>query len=209
MNNNTVVEKPSLDALLNQNLHDMVNCLASQFYGTYGKRNIHSVMISQEDLALEGYVGVTIAYRSFNAGLGHTDDVVRSFRTHAYPYIKNAMLTYCRKFGHSLSISEKAARDDLGVIINIGVIHIDQFDEDKEFDIPVGSGVEISQDVDEYFLAGFTKFERNLVKDHMIDGCSLQELSNEHGVSKSRAAEIIRKLTNRMRTRAENYVKDN
>ncbi len=209
MNNNTIVEKPSLDALLDQNLHDMVNCVASQFYGAYGKRNIHSVMISQEDLALEGYVGVTIAYRSFNTGLGHTNDVIQSFRTHAFPYIKNAMLTYCRKFGHSLSISEKAERDDLGSIIRIGVVHIDQFDDDKEFDIPVGSGVEISQDVDEYFLAGFTKFERDLVKDHMIDGYSLQELSNRHSISKSRAGEIIRKLTDRMKTRAENYVKDN
>jgi RNA polymerase sigma factor (sigma-70 family) len=209
VNNDTTTEKLPLDALLNQDLHDMINSLASQFYGVHGKRNIHSVMISQEDLALEGYVGATIAYRSFDPDLGHTDDVAQSFRTHAYPYIKNAMLTYCRKFGHSLSISEKAARDDLGAIINIGVIHIDQFDEDKEFDIPIGSGVEISQDVDEYFLAGFTEFERNLVKDHMIDGYSLQELSDKYGVSKSRAGEIIRKLTDRMRIRAENYVKDN
>jgi DNA-directed RNA polymerase specialized sigma subunit len=165
-------------------------------------------MISQEDLALEGYVGATIAYGSFDPSLGHTDDVVQSFRTHAFPYIKSAMLTYCRKFGHALSISEKAARDDLGSIIGIGVVHIDQFDDDEEFDIPVGSGVEISQDVDEYFLAGFTELERNLVKDHMIDGYSLQELSNRHSVSKSRAGEIIRKLTERMKTRAENYVKD-
>lgn len=209
MNNDTIVEKPSLDALLDQDLHDMVNCLASNCYASYGKRNMHSVMISQEELALEGYLGVTIAYRSFNTSLGYTNDVVRSFRTHAYPYIKNAMLTYCRKFSHPLSISEKAARNDMGSILNIGVIHIDQFDEDKEFDIPTGSGVEISQDVDEYFLAGFTELERNLVKNHMIDGYSLQELSDRHSISKSRAGEIIRKLTDRMKTRAENYVKDN
>src|SRR5690554_797921 len=110
--NNETAEKPELDVLLDHNLHNLVQCTASQFYGVYGRRNAHSVMITQEDLATEGYVGVTVAYESFDPSMGATDNIAQSFRTYAFPYIKNAMLTYCRKFGHSLSISEKSARTD-------------------------------------------------------------------------------------------------
>lgn len=206
---NDITEKPSLEILLDQNLNDLINCTASQFFMKYGKCSIHSAMITQEDLALEGFMGATLAYESFDPSLGYTDDIVRSFRTHAFPYIKNRMLVYCRKFGHSLSISEKAAREDWRAMIDVGVVHIDQFEnDDHEFDVPVGSGVEVSQDVDEYFLIGFSRLERDLVKDHMIEGYSLQECSDRHRISKSRAGEIIRGLTDRMRERAENYVKN-
>lgn len=205
---NDTLEKPALDVLLDHNLHNLVQCTASQFYGVYGKHSAHSVMITQEDLALEGYTGVTVAYESFDPKLGFTDNIAQSFRTHVYPYIKSMMLTYCRKFGHSLSISEKAARYEFQDIISIGVVHIDQLDEDDEFDVPMGSGVTISHDVDEYFLAGFSEFERSLVKEHIIDGYSLQEVSKRHGLSKSRAGEILRGLTARMRTRAESYVEN-
>ena len=206
---NDTTEKPSLDTLLDQDLHNLINCIASQFFGKYGRHSIHSSMITQEDLAQQGFFGAITAYESFDPNLGYTDNAVQSFRTHTFPYIKSAMLTYCRKFGHSLSISEKAARDDWRSMIDISVVHIDQFDDDdEEFDVPVGSGVEVSQDVDEYFLVGFTPLERNLVKDHMIDGYSLQDLANRHHISKTRAGEIIRGLTDRMKIRAENYVKN-
>ena len=198
--------KLSLDALLDQNLHDLVNCTASRYYGAYGKGRPNSIMITQEDLALEGYVGIATAYESFDPSRGFSDNEKQSFRTHIYPYMRNAMLTYCRKFGHSLSISEKSAREDLNTIINIGVIHIDQCNEDEEFDIPIGSGVQASRDIDEYFLIGFTDFECLLVKDHILDGYSLQELSDRHQISKSRAGEIIRGLMDRMRIRAEYYI---
>ena len=203
--NNDTTEKPSLDTLLDQDLNNLINCTASVFFGKFGKHNPNSAMITQEDLAQQGFFGVMTAYASFDLSLGYDDNVIPWFRSHAYPYIKNAMLTYCRKFSHSLSISEKAARDDWRSMINIGVVHIDQFNDDEEFDVPVGSGVEVSQDVDEYFLAGFTQLERELVKDHMIEGYSLQELADRHRISKSRAGEIIRGLTDRMRVRAENY----
>lgn len=204
---NETLEKPALDVLLDHQLHNLVQCTASQFYGVYGRRAAHSVMITQEDLATEGYIGLTVAYESFDPNLGATDNVAQSFRTYAYPYIKNAMLTYCRKFGHSLSISEKSARYDFREMIDIGVVHIDQLDDDEEFDIPVGSGVEPSHDdIEDYFFTGFTDFERNLVRDHIIEGCSLQEVSDRHGLSKSRAGEILRSLTDRMRVRAEEYV---
>jgi len=205
MHRNITIETPSLSTLFDQNLQNLINAMASSFYVTHGRGRAHGSMISQEDLANEGCLGATTAYTSFDPSLGHTGDAVQSFRTHAFPYIKNAMSTYCRKFGHPLSISEKAARDELGSITGIGVVHIDQFGDDEEFDVPVGSGIEVSQDVDEYFLAGFTELERILVKDYMIDGYSLQELSDRHNISKSRAGEIIRGLAGRMRERAERY----
>lgn len=218
VNNNIAIKKPSLDALLDQDLHDLINATAYNFYTVYGKNNSCSVMISQEDLALEGYVGITIAYTSFDPNFGYTNNSAKvSFRTYAYPYMKNAMLTYCRKFGHQLSISEKSARDDLDVLRAINILHIDN-DEDGRlhsndyttFDIPIGSGVDIlEQDVDDYFLAGFTEFERNLVKDHLINGYSLAEVSGRHQISKSRASEIIRGLKERMIERAKRYVEDN
>lgn len=203
---NDTLEKPPLDVLLDHQLHNLVQSTATHFYNVFGRRS-HSVMISQEDLALEGYVGVTLAYESFDPNMGYTQNIPQSFRTHAFLYIKNAMLTYCRRFSHSLSISEKAARYDAKGLINIGVIHIDQLDDDEEFDIPVGSGVETSNDIDDYFLVGFTDFERGLVKDHIIHGYSLQEVSTRYGLSKSRAREVIRVLTERMRERAEKYDK--
>jgi len=136
--NNDTTEKPSLDILLDQNLNNLINCTASQFFGKFGKYNPNSVMITQEDLAQQGFFGAMTAYESFDPSLGYDDNIIPWFRSYAYPYIKNAMLTYCRKFSHSLSISEKAARDDWGSMINIGVVHIDQFNDDEEFDVPIG-----------------------------------------------------------------------
>ena len=207
--NNDTIEKPALDVLLDESLHSLIQCTASRFYSTYGRKSRHGVMIDPQDLAGEGYAAVVVAYQSFNPDLGHTDDAVQSFRTHAFPYIKNAMLTYCRKFGHSLSISEKAARDEFQDIISIGVVHMDQLDEDESFDVPVGSGMDSSQeDVEDFFMAGFSDFERSLVRDHVIEGYSLQEVSARHNLSKSRAGEIIRGLTERMKGRAEKYVEN-
>lgn len=215
MKNDTVIEKPSLDALLDQNLHDLINATAFRFYAVFAKRSQYSAMISQEDLAGQGFFGVMTAYRSFDPSVGYDDNLIPWFRSHAYPYIRNAMLTYCRKFSHPLSISEKAAREDWGEICNIGVVYIDHqrtngdSGEHTSFDIPVGSGVDVTeQDIDDYFLAGFSQLERNLVKDHLIDGYSLQEVSIRHQISKSRASEMIKGLKDRMKGRAENYVKD-
>jgi hypothetical protein len=205
-----VVEKPSLEILLTTDLINLINRTASQFYRIHGKKSIHSAMITQEDLAQQGFYATIVAYDSFNPDLCVNDDLAIAFRTHAFLYIRDAMSTYCRKFGHTLSISNHAARDNgLSAMMDIGVIHIDQFENDEEFDIPIGSGVDTSQDLDDYFFAGFSALERDLVKDHMIDGYSLQELSIRHKISKSRAGEIIRKLTERMRIRAQQYVENN
>lgn len=206
---NETLEKPALEVLLDDNLHNLIQCTAYNFRRVYHKCSSHSVMVTQEDLTLEGYAAVTVAYQSFDPNLGHTTDVAQSFRTHVYPYVRAAMQTYCRKFGHSLSISEKAARDDFGDILSIGIIHMDQLDEDTEFDIPIGSGVKISEDVDEYFMRGFSELERALIRDYMIDDYSLEEVSQRHGLSKSRAREIIHGLRERMKVRAKDYVENN
>lgn len=208
MNGNVVLEKPPLDTLLDHDLHNLIQCMASRFCSKYRKHSLHSVMITQEDLALEGYLGVTIAYESFDANMGFTDNIAQSFRTHAYPYIQNAMSTYCRKFIHTLSISEKAARSELPSMTDINIVHIDQL-EDINFDIPIGSGMNVSYDIDEYFFKGFNHFECSLVKDHILEGYSLRETSQRHGLSKSRTREIISNLIQRMKARAELYVQDN
>jgi RNA polymerase sigma factor (sigma-70 family) len=209
------IEKPSLDVLLNQDLHDLINATAFRFYAVYAKRSQHSAMISQEDIAAQGFFGVMTAYQSFDPSIGYDDNLIPWFRSHAYPYVKNAMLTYCRKFSHSLSISEKAAREDWGDICSIGVVHIDHEhnrgsdQQQGSFDIPTGSGMDAAGlDIDDYFFAGFSQLERNLVKDHLLDGYSLQEVSKRHQISKSRASEIIRGLKGRMEERAKDYVKD-
>lgn len=207
----TTTTKPSLNQLTTQDLFDMINALASRYYGTYGRKNKNSSMISIEDLAAQGSLAATTAYSSFNPALATNPDLITAFRTHAYPYIKNAMLTYCKKFSHPLSISEKSARDEWGNVTSIGIIHIDQTYADSEdgqeqFDIPVGSGVEVlGYDAEEYFFAGFSDFERSLIKGYILDEYSLQELANQHKLSKSRVGEIIRNLTDRMKCRAECY----
>jgi RNA polymerase sigma factor (sigma-70 family) len=214
--NNDTIEKPSLETLLTSEILDLVSATASQFYAIYGRRSKHSVMITQEDLASHGYLAATVAYKSFDPNLAFNTDLVTAFRTYAFPYIRSAMMTYCRKFSHPMSISEKSAREEWGTISSIGIVHIDHMngakcggDESDQFDIPIGSGVDsLEQDINDYFFAGFTEFERKLVRDHMIDGYSLQELSSRYNISKSRAGEIIRGLTDRMRERAENYVEN-
>lgn len=200
---NTIEKKP-LEELLDTDTMDMINCMATKYATKYG-RGAHCSMINHSDLVSEGYVGATVAYQAFDPSKP------ASFRTFAFPYIRNAMMSYCRRYSHTLSISERAARRDYGDITDIGVVHIDQFDdEDGEFDIPMGSGVEAgSVDIDEYFLVGFSELEAGLVKDHMLNGYSLQDLANKYGISKTSAGETLRGLKDRMRERATRYVEDN
>jgi DNA-directed RNA polymerase specialized sigma subunit len=163
-------------------------------------------MITQEDLALEGYVGITVAYKSFNPNLGNKNDLIKSFRTHAYRYITNMMMTYCRKFSHVLSISERSAREEIGVVNDIGIVRIDHETNGVEFDIPVGSGVELNSDMEEYFFVGFSELERDLVRGHVIDGHTITKLSKDCDMTKSQVSKIIKSVMERMRGRAENYV---
>ncbi len=214
---NTTTEKPSLDTLLDKNLHNLINATAYKYYAKYTRSNRDtSIMVTQEDLALEGYLAVTKAYESFNATRGFTDDYMISFRTYVHPYITNAMRTYCCRFSHTLSISERAAREDFEAISSIGVIHIDKKDHvthgyqgQYDFDIPVGSGVDVSQiDMEDYLLQGLSPMERNLVKDHILDGYTLRTIAKRYNIAPSRAGQIIKGLKDRIKEKVERYVKD-
>lgn len=205
---NDVMEKPALDALLDTDLHELVECTASRYYRVYGKNATHSSMITQEDLALEGFAAIVAAYASFDPVRASNEDLNKAFRTFVFPYMNNAMKTYCRKFGHALSISEKAARFGFNDMIGINVIHMDQLHEESEFDIPVGSGIESSCDVDDFFFAGFSEFERKISKERFLEGCTLQEIADRNGMSKSRTGEVLRGLTERLRIKAEDYVQN-
>lgn len=192
----TTATKPALSTLLEDpNFIQTVKNLAYGFYSKYG----YNPMISMEDLENEGMLAASVAYNSFNLAYECT------FKTHAYQYMRHAMNTYCRKFCHVLSISEKDTRNHLDEMLGVGILRIDQKQDSEtdEFDIPVGSGVESYYDIDEFFFTGFSLFERSLATDHLINDMSLQQLSRKYGVSKSRVGSIINGLKARMRTRIE------
>ena len=50
MSNDTLA-KPALDVLLNSDLHDLVQAIASNYFKTYGRYATHSAMISLDNLA--------------------------------------------------------------------------------------------------------------------------------------------------------------
>ncbi len=186
-------DKPTLEQLLDDtSFNNTVRNLAYNFYGKFGS----NPMVSIEDLTNEGLLAAATAYTSFDYSRGFL------FKTHAFPYIKHAMQTYCRKFCHVLSISEKESRLHLDDMLNVGVLRIDQKqdDENSDFDIPVGSGVDISN-VGEYFFIGFSAFEKLLAQDYFLNDLSTRELSLKYNVSRSRVGSIMQDLTRRMRDR--------
>ncbi len=192
----SVAEKLPLETLLDDNLQDMIRCIAMGFRRKYARTHNH-YMITDQDLISEGTLATVTAYKSFDPTRGIL------FRTYAYPYIRYAMQTYCRKFSHPLSISEKCARDDFGSIMNIPVIHIDQLDEDTEFDIPMGSGLNLPQELDVLYMTGFTDFERATFVDYVFNQLSLQELSHKYGRSKTRMGVIMNQLKDRIKTKVQ------
>ena len=194
--NTDIIKPPIEELLLDKDLHNMIKALAYRACMHYKNYNTNS-MINQHDLYNEGVLGATVAYSSYNPSK------FTSFKSWAYPYIKNAIRTYCVKFGHPLSISEHAARDSLPEIRNIGIVYIDQpFDNDMEFDIPIGSGTSMTDDLSDSWLRGFSNLEQQLVKDHYIHDLSLQAISYKYKISKSNIKRIIDQLTDRIKERA-------
>lgn len=186
-------EKPTLEQLLDDtSFNNTVRNLAYSFYGKFGS----NPMVSMEDLINEGLLAAATAYTSFDHTRGYL------FKTHAFPYVKHAMQTYCRKFCHVLSISEKESRNHLDEMLGVGILRIDQKhdNESSDFDIPIGSGVDIST-VDEYFFIGFSAFEKRLAQDYFLNDLSTRELAVKYGVSRSRVGSIVQDLTRRMRER--------
>ena len=195
--------KPSLESLLEDaSFKQTVRNLAYGFYRPYG----YCPMVTMEDLINEGNLAASLAYGNFDISRGCT------FKTHAFPYMRYAMNTYCRRYSHVLSISEKETRSRMDDLREIGVMRIDQYnqdDEDHDFDIPQTSGMDMGFDFDEYYFAGFSHFEKALAIDYFIEEVSLQELSARHGVSKSRAGSIIQELKHRMKSRVQKNDEEN
>ena len=193
--------KESLTKLLDHDLNNMVASIATTYYKMYRDSDRGS-LIEQEDLEGEGFAAVAIAYESFDPSRG-------KFRTWAFPYINKAMTNFCLKFRHPLSISEKAARFDMPSLMDIGVMHLNWPDEDgNDFDIPIASGIDTSNETIEYFFHGLNKFEQKLLKEHFLDGYSLQEVALRHNLCKSQAGTIIRRLRDRMQSRIKEYVEN-
>ena len=198
--------QPPAEELFDQNLADMIHGMATGYFRKYGK-NSSSIMIRTDDLETEGYLGATVAYQTFDYRQGATNNHIQSFRTYAFPYIKAAMNAYCRRYSHVLSISERDSRDNMNSINSIQVVRIDQPQKDADyFDIPVGSGMELPQEVSEHLFAGLSALEVKLIKGHILEDHSLQELADEHGLSKSRTGEIVRAAKNKMKERVVDYV---
>lgn len=200
MRENTT-DKTSLDNLIDENLNDMVAALANTYYQAY-KNNTHGrALITAEDLEGEGFVAVALSHGSYDPSKG-------AFRTWAYPYIRNAMQEYCLRFCHTLSISRKAARTELPQMLSVGVVHIDQLEEDSEFDIPAGSGMHSLEEARDYLFSGLVGFERKIVEDYLLHDLTLRQIAMRNPISASRAGKIIRKATDGIKEKVKEYVKN-
>jgi len=201
----SVTSKPSLEELLDEKLMGIATGMAKNLVVRYGRYNAQA-LITVDDLRDEALLAAATAYASYDPTRG------AMFITYVYPYMRHAMHTYCKKFGHVLTISEKDSRDFMEEINGIGVLRIDQRvvnTDGEEFDIPVGSGAKCSLDVDDFFLRGFNTLEREIIKDHYLGEYSLREIAIRHRISKPRVGAMIRDLTDRMKERAGRYVEDN
>lgn len=198
-------EKLSLEELvLNQDFQNLLKRTARRYAYKYSKFS-GSSSLEVDDLISEGFIAANTAYNSYDPKFGAT------FVTYAYPYIRHAMDSYCRRYCHVLTISEKESRDYLGDLINRSVLRIDQDDssDGNEFDIPASSGLEVEFDVDDYFFAGFSSFEKELARSNMIEGKTINELAVKYNISRSRIGVIIKELKDRMKEKAEEYAKEN
>lgn len=216
----TAQDKPSLESLIS---HPEFSKMTQNLANHFAKAFWNSPMIEMADLLSEALLAATTAYTSFDMARHEYGDVNKLFRIFAYPYMKHAVQTYCNKFCHSLTISEKAARFDLKSMTEIGILRLDQVREGTGQDnngdaevceylnhdgLAVGSGVETHIDIDEFFFAGFTQTEKELAREFMLNDLSIRELAVKYDISKSRIGSILNDLRDRMQERARKYVEE-
>ena len=217
----TAQDKPSLESLIS---HPEFSRMTQNLASHYAKAFWNSPMIEMADLLSEALLAATTAYASFDVTRHEYGDVNKLFRIFAYPYMRHAVQTYCNKFCHSLTISEKAARFDLKSMTDIGILRLDHTPEndpdsdDREssgrdgavmLGIPdSASGVNAQLDIDEFFFAGFTQTERELAREFMLNDRSIRELAERYDISKSRIGSILNDLKSRMQERARKYVEE-
>jgi RNA polymerase sigma factor (sigma-70 family) len=201
---NQIVDKPPLETLITEkNFVKMVDSLSFKTLRSSYRFNAEHPLVSQQDLVSEGITAACTVYKNFDPSKG-------AWTSYTYMYVLNAMQTFCKRNCHQLSISEKEARNHLGDMTKIGVVRIDSRpgggDDEKQFDIPVGSGIEVGQnEFEEFYFRGFAPLEVAMFKEHVLEDKTLQEIAIKYGVSKSNVYTTIDRLSQRMRERVEYY----
>ena len=161
----------------------------------------------KNDLASEAMLASIIAYRSYD------DTYNTTFSTYAYPYMKHAIETFCKKNCHILSISEKAARRDMPVLYGIKTIDIDNHYNDNDLEIgqleiPVSSGINYLSDTEDFFFSGLSILEKNIARDYFINELCMRQIATKYNISKSRTGSIISFILKKMRDKTERYEQD-
>lgn len=200
---NQIVDKPTLESLVtNKDFVSMVKALAYKTIRASYRFSTEHPIVSQEDLISEGITAACNAYKNFDPSKG-------AWTSYTYMYVLNAMQTFWKKNCHQLSISEKESRDHLEDMTKINIVRIAREDRDHgsiNFDIPVGSGVEVGQDeFEEFYFRGFSPVDVAMFKEHVFEDKTLQEIAFKYKVSKSNVYTTIQKLSQRMKDRIEYY----
>jgi len=198
---NQTISKPTLESLLElKDFKSMLNALSYKALRSSYRFHTSHPLVSKADLLSEGITAACSAYKNYDPSKG-------AWCSYTYMYVQNAMQTYCKKFCHSLSITEKDSRDNLADLTSIGVLHIDQQLEDgAKFDLPVGSGIEVGEnEIDEFYFRGFSSFETSLLKEHILEEKTLQEIAIKYKMSKSSVYTVVARLLERMKERIDYY----
>lgn len=180
-------EKPRLEDLLDDKskIMEQIRAMSYNFYKNYGCNTARGIY-SKEDLEREGILAVTRVYQKYDPSRG------AEFMTYAYPYIRNAMLSCCRRNSHALSISQRDSRKDMSTLNDINAISIEAQEENGVvFDIPVGSGYDYANETVEHYFRGFSDLEQNILQDHLLNDLTLREISDKYNIKKCTARNII------------------
>jgi DNA-directed RNA polymerase specialized sigma24 family protein len=188
----TEIKKPDLVTLIDDDYTGMVEGMAYKYANMYG--GYHGV-VNKDDLVGEGMLATLKAYELY-------DELKGKFRTYAWVYVDKAMLAYCNKFRFKLSMSNRDLWSKMGDIkeAHSGLMHID------EIDIPYTPIDHNGIDLEDYFYAGLTKTERDMVHDRLINGMKFQDIANKHDMSLSGVYNKIKKITSILKIRGAKYV---
>ena len=200
--NQTKADKPALESLiLDDEFQNTLKNLANHFIGRYSKFSTNGAMINRHDLISEGIASATTVYSEFDPSKGVL------FKTFAYPYCKHAMDSYCRRFSHPLTISEKASRRDLPTLHDVGILRIDQqiYSEEGEFDIPGSSGIESSVEVYEFAFKGLSPIHKKIAFDRFVNDMTIDEIARRYEIPSSTVFTILKKSKQKIQNRMENY----
>ena len=202
---NQVINKPSLESLLaNKSFKSMLEAMSFRVIGTFcgGKSQY---MISRKDLIGEAITAACAVYDRFNPALA-------GWNTFTYLYALNAMQTYCKKYNHPFSISEKDARDDFTYLNSIAVMRLDQISQDGDeyqFDIPAASGMAITeQEIEETYFKGMSEPDVTMLKAYIFGKETMYSIGQRYNMSKSKVYNIIHRALNRIKEKLENGKED-